>query len=166
VASIDAVRVLHSDDEVARHVRSYDAGRYVEDPEHLRDRTFEDAATAARTELRQGLHEAARKLVVLTKDPDPNVALRAVGMLMDRAGLPRSEVVITNAPPLDLSELTVEELDLTVGARTRWRRPGGCAPLARGISETSRRGDGASPSTLTGVPSPRVTASRRRASRW
>lgn len=48
----------------------------------------------------------------LTKDPDPNVALRAVGMLMDRAGLPRSEVVITNAPPLDLSELTVEELDL------------------------------------------------------
>lgn len=37
VASIDAVRVLHGDDEIARHARSYDAGRYVEDPEHLRD---------------------------------------------------------------------------------------------------------------------------------
>lgn len=74
--------------------------------------TFEDAATAARAELREGLHAASLKLVGLTKDPDPNVALRAVGMLMDRAGLPRAEVVISHGPPLDLSGLTDEELDL------------------------------------------------------
>lgn len=77
-----------------------------------RAQSFEDAAGAARAELRDGLHGAALKLVELTKHPDPAVALRATTALMDRAGLPRVEVVATEAAPLDLSGLTEEELEL------------------------------------------------------
>lgn len=77
-----------------------------------RAQSFEDAAAEARSELRDGLRAAARKLVELTKHPDPAVALRATTALMDRAGLPRVEVVATEAAPLDLSGLTEEELDV------------------------------------------------------
>lgn len=73
---------------------------------------FEEATATARAELRDGLHEAAKELVLLAKHQDPNVRLRAVGQLMDRAGLPRVEVVATEAAPLDLSQLTEEELEL------------------------------------------------------
>ena len=54
---------------------------------------------------------AARVLVGQLEDPDPAVAAAAAKTILHRSGLPRVEVVHTEAEPLDLSGLTAEELD-------------------------------------------------------
>lgn len=72
---------------------------------------FEDATKLSREKLRENLLAVTEELVKLAKDPDPAVKLRAITAIMDRGGLPRVEVVQNEAAPLDLSDLTAEELD-------------------------------------------------------
>jgi len=71
---------------------------------------MEDALQDARRELRDATHKAAKVLVTQLESSDPAVALAAAKTLLDRAGLPRVEVVQSETRPLDLSGLTEEEL--------------------------------------------------------
>lgn len=71
---------------------------------------FEDAVAAARKELKASTLDAARVLVGQLTNADPAVAAAAAKTILDRAGLPRVEVVQSEAAPLDLSGLTEEEL--------------------------------------------------------
>lgn len=72
---------------------------------------FEDAVADARRELKASTLDAARVLVGQLTNADPAVAAAAAKTILDRSGLPRVEVVHTEAEPLDLSGLTAEELD-------------------------------------------------------
>ena len=76
---------------------------------------FEDAVAAARKELKASTLDAARVLVGQLANADPAVAAAAAKTILDRSGLPRVEVVHTEAEPLDLSGLTAEELDAFEG---------------------------------------------------
>lgn len=74
--------------------------------------TFDDALTRARTLLRDNTEAAAKVLVAQLEDEDPAVAQAAAKTLLDRAGLPRVEVVQKETSPLDLSGLSADELEI------------------------------------------------------
>ena len=89
---------------------NHTAAEAVSVEKEKRAQGFEDAAKLSREKLRENLLTVTEELVKLAKDPDPTVRLRAITAIMDRAGLPRVEVVQSEAEPLDLSGLTDEEL--------------------------------------------------------
>lgn len=80
------------------------------------------ATSDARTVLRDATVKAARVLVAQLSHRDPMIAQSAAKTILDRAGLPRVEVVQSEAAPLNLSGFTEEELSLFEGFL---RRAGG-----------------------------------------
>lgn len=104
-----ARRIGVARETVSRWVNHHAAAAVAREREK-RSQTFEDALTEARALLRDNTAAAARVLVSQLSDSDPTVAQSAAKTLLDRAGLPRVEVVQSETRPLDLSGLTEEEL--------------------------------------------------------
>jgi len=75
------------------------------------EQKFASALEETRAELLGALPEMGRKLVTIAREGDPSDALRAIGMAMDRVGLPRTQRIETPAIPMDTSTLSAEELD-------------------------------------------------------
>ncbi len=84
----------------------------VEAEKEKRAQAFEDSVAPARAKLKGAALRAAEVLVSHLTHPDPAVASQAARTLLDRVGVPRAEVVHQEPPPLDLSGLTEEELEM------------------------------------------------------
>ncbi len=90
----------------------HDAVPAVEAEKEKRAATFADSVAEARAKLKEAAGKAADVLVAQLGAGDPAVAAAAARTLLDRVGVPRAEVVVQEAAPLDLSELTDAELEL------------------------------------------------------
>jgi hypothetical protein len=75
---------------------------------------FKNARKSARALINEALPIAAETLVRNCDDPDPHASSRAAAELLDRGGVPRTEVVETHSPldGLDLTKLDSAELEL------------------------------------------------------
>lgn len=75
-----------------------------------RAESYADAVALARSKLRDAAARAADVLVAQLDDVDPAVASMAARTLLDRVGVPRSEVLVQAAAGPDLSKLSADEL--------------------------------------------------------
>jgi len=75
-----------------------------------RAESYADAVALARSKLRDAAARAADVLVAQLDDADPAVASMAARTLLDRVGVPRSEVLVQAAAGPDLSKLSADEL--------------------------------------------------------
>lgn len=76
-----------------------------------REAVFADAVGDGQRILRESLPRAMQVLVDQLDHADPAVASLAARTIADRAGLPRTQRVEQDTPPVNLSKLTQEELD-------------------------------------------------------
>ncbi len=90
----------------------HDAVPAVEAEKEKRAATFADSVAEARAKLKEAAGKAADVLVAQLAAGDPAVAAAAARTLLDRVGVPRAEVVVSEAAPLDLSGLTDAELEM------------------------------------------------------
>lgn len=75
---------------------------------------FKNARKSARALINEALPVAAETLLRNCDDPDPHASSRAAAEILDRGGVPRTEVVETHSPldGLDLTKLDSAELEL------------------------------------------------------
>jgi len=75
------------------------------------EQKFSSSLEAARAKLTDALFDMADKVILIAKEGEHADALRAIGMAMDRVGLPRTERIETPSTPMDTSKLSTEELE-------------------------------------------------------
>ena len=124
VASRDVVRVLDGTEEIARHVRSYDRGRVIEDEAHLaalaREKT-RAAALRGRDRLRSACSRADALLDALARRGDPLQGhTTRLLRLLDRYGADRLDRAMQDA--LDQSSPASESVEHLLDQRARMRR--------------------------------------------